>query len=367
MKIVIIGGHLSPALCVIDELPKTANLLYIGRKNALEGDKNNSLEFETITGLGIPFENLVTGRLQRTFTKYTIPSLFKTPYGLVRAIVILRKFKPDAVIGFGGYLSFPAVSASRILKIPIVLHEQTLKAGITNKYLSKFADKVCISYETSRKYFPKEKVVLTGNPVRKSILSPIDNIGLSLEEPIIYITGGSVGSHQINKLVMETLPRLLEKSSVIHQTGGASKFSDFEKLQILKEGLNKGKKEKYLISKYFAPDEVGAIYKIASLVIGRSGINTVSELMAIEKPALLIPLHPSQKNEQLDNAAFFKKLGLGEVIDQKEIDPDFFLRVVHKMLKNLDKYRLKSKKAESSGAAKRIVKVIYETAQGRSN
>src|SRR3989344_2278998 len=121
MKIAIIGGHLTPALSVIEKLPKEASVLYIGRKHAIEGDDAISLEYETITKKGIPFAILKTGRIQRNLTRHTLPSLAKIPYGLLQSIIILRKFHPDAVVGFGGYVSFPVVLAAKFLKIPIVI------------------------------------------------------------------------------------------------------------------------------------------------------------------------------------------------------------------------------------------------------
>ncbi|MEK7451076.1 MAG: glycosyltransferase, partial [Patescibacteria group bacterium] len=164
MRVIIIGGHLSPALSIIEKLPKTDKVLFIGRKYVFEGDQALSLEYKTIQSLKIPFVNLITGRLQRKFTKHTIPSLLKLPYGFMRSILALIKFQPDVVLSFGGYLSFPVVLSAFLLRIPIVIHEQTLEAGLANKILSVFAKKICISWETSRKFFPKGKIVLTGNP-----------------------------------------------------------------------------------------------------------------------------------------------------------------------------------------------------------
>src|SRR3990167_6775375 len=172
MKIVIIGGHLTPALSVIEALPKDAQILYIGRKYSLEGDKALSLEYQAITKKGIPFSAIKTGRLQRRITRYTLPSLVKIPYGFGQSLTILRRFKPNVVVGFGGYVSLPVILAAKTLKIPIVIHEQTLEAGFTNKIVAGFADKICISFESSHKYFPKEKTVLTGNPIRRTLIKP---------------------------------------------------------------------------------------------------------------------------------------------------------------------------------------------------
>ena len=217
MKIAITGGHLTPALSVIEALPKDAEVLYIGRKHALEGDRAVSLEYGVITQKGINFAVLQTGRLQRTITRYTIPSLAKVPVGLAKSILILRKFKPDVVVGFGGYVSFPVILAAKVLKIPIVIHEQTLEAGAANMFLSRFAKKICISFETSRKFFPKDKTTLTGNPVRDAIIHPSKKFDFGENEKVIFITGGSLGSHFINLLVKECLAKLLDNYIIVHQ------------------------------------------------------------------------------------------------------------------------------------------------------
>jgi len=155
MKIVIIGGHLAPALSVMEALPKNTKILFIGRKYALEGDSALSLEYKVVTDLNIPFVGLNTGRLQRKVTKYTFLSLLKFPFGIIKSFLILIRFRPDVVMGFGGYVSIPVIVCAFILRIPVVIHEQTMEAGLANRIVSLFAKKICISWNTSRKYFPK--------------------------------------------------------------------------------------------------------------------------------------------------------------------------------------------------------------------
>jgi UDP-N-acetylglucosamine--N-acetylmuramyl-(pentapeptide) pyrophosphoryl-undecaprenol N-acetylglucosamine transferase len=364
MKIAIVGGHLTPALSVIEALPKDVEVIYIGRKNAIEGDNAVSLEYETINKMGIPFAELKTGRVQRSFSRYTIPSLGRVPFGLFRAVNILRRHKPDVVLAFGGYLSFPLVIGAKMLGIPSVIHEQTLRAGASNKYLGRFADKICISFETSSKYFPKEKTVLTGNPIRNAILSPRKKLKPSENLPLIYVTGGSLGSHFINQLVGENLSKLLEKYLVVHQTGSAEEFKDFEKLTILKEGVNNDKRKRYSLSKFFSPQDTGSIIKAASLIVSRAGINTVSELIILKKPAILIPIPKTSGNEQLENAHFFKNLGLGEVLEQKDLTPEKFLEEINDIMNNLDKYKINSGKVHyPRSAAAKIIEVIYASAK----
>jgi UDP-N-acetylglucosamine--N-acetylmuramyl-(pentapeptide) pyrophosphoryl-undecaprenol N-acetylglucosamine transferase len=365
MKVAFVGGHLTPALAVIDALPSSIRPIFIGRKFTLEGDKAYSLEYDVVTKKGIPFISLTTGRVQRKITKHTFPSFAKVPYGLFQAISILVRNRPDVVITFGGYLSVPVGLAAFILHIPLVIHEQTLEAGMANKFLALFAKKICISWQQSAKFFPKTKTDLTGNPIR--ILSRhTNNIPILNEEkdlPLIYITGGSTGAHAINTLVRGCLVNMLENSRVIHQTGDAQEFHDFQSLETLKNTLSKKLQKRYFITKFINPYDVGAVMYEANLVVSRSGINTISELLFFGKPCFLIPIPHGQRNEQLKNAQFIKKVGIGEYIIQKESNTHTFLAQIESMLMKLTKYQVQSKEAKSliyADAADRIIKVIYE-------
>lgn len=364
MKIVICGGHLAPAISVIEALSKDNEIYYFGRKYPVEGDRTTSLEYHTIRDLNIPFIEINTGRYQRKFTKHTIPSLLKIPGGFLSSLSHLLKIKPDVVVGFGGYVSVPVCFSAKALGIPVVIHEQTLEAGSANILISKIAKKVCVSFESSVKYFPQRKVVKTGNPIRKSILNPKMNFIPKLNKPIIFITGGSTGSHAVNIIVMESLAKLLQKYSIIHQTGSSQEFGDFEKLSILRSKLGNQLKDKYVLSKFFSPNDIGEIFNIADIVVGRAGINTISELIVLNKPAILIPLPRSQKNEQQKNALFIKDLGLGEVIAQNNLTSYSFINTLNKVMENIENYKLKdSQKYSSANSAKKIISVIYAEAK----
>jgi UDP-N-acetylglucosamine--N-acetylmuramyl-(pentapeptide) pyrophosphoryl-undecaprenol N-acetylglucosamine transferase len=359
MKIVIIGGHLSPALAVIEQL-HDAEIYYIGRKYTFEGDRAISLEYKEIAKLEIPFYPINAARLQRRFTKHTIPSLTKFPLGFLQSLIILRQIKPDVVLGFGGYVSFPVVLAAFILKIPIVIHEQTLEAGFANKIEAKIASMICISWGTSEKYFPKNKTVLTGNPLRSAILN-VKPFKKEERLPVIYITGGSSGSHAINSLVERSLGKLLEKFIVVHQVGDAKKYADFKKLQKVKGELSSSISQNYNLQKFYSAEKMARNLSSADLVVGRAGINTVTELIYFAKPAFLIPLPFAQKNEQLKNALFLKELGLGEVGSQNASTPEVFVATISEMLKDISRYQLKEK-VLITGAAGNIVRVVKDVA-----
>ncbi len=356
------GGHFSPALGVLDKIPKEWNVLLVGRKHTFEGDSALSFEYQTAQKLNIPFVPLTTGRLQRRFTAHTLSSLVKIPVGLAQAVSLLKKYQPDVVLSFGGYVSVPVALAAKMLKIPIVIHEQTLHAGLANKIVSKFADKVCVSWKESEEFFPRSKVVLTGNPLRKEFLdSRLRGNDKTEGVPLIYITGGSGGAHGINVLVEGCLEKLLENFFVIHQTGDAREFGDFAQLEKLKTALPAALHKRYLLKKFIEPKEVFYVLSNADLVVARSGINTVTELLFLGKPSLLIPLPHGQRNEQRSNALFFQKTGLGEVFDQDALTPGLFFEKIQEMVANLRLYKShahETQKLIPTDAAERIIEII---------
>ena len=363
MKVALIGGHLSPAICVIEKLNKN-EVFYIGRKYTFEGDSAESLEYQEITKMNIPFFSIKTARFQRKFTRYTIISFLKFPLGFFQSLKILRKNNPDVVLGFGGYVSVPVILAAHLLKIPVVIHEQTLEAGFANRMVSALVKKICISFETSREFFPKEKIVLTGNPIKKEIL----NIKVNKKKnviPVIYITGGSSGSHAINILVKNSLEKLLKNYIVFHQTGDSQKFKDYKNLETKRNMLNKEISRNYNISKFLSSRDVARILDNADLVIGRSGINIVTELIYLQKPAFLIPLPFSQNNEQFKNAKYLKSLGLCEIIKQDLLTNDLFLSTINLMIKNLDNYKL-SKSFLLENSADKIVAVLKNVTEKKT-
>ena len=357
MRIVLVGGHLSPALAVIEKL-KNEEVFFIGRRHAFEADNSLSLEYQEITKLNIPFFNITSSRLQRKFTKDTLFSLSKLPISVTQSINILRKIKPDVVLGFGGYVCLPVALAARALKIPVVIHEQTLEAGFANKIVSRFAGKICISWESSFAFFPKGKTILTGNPLKKDILDSKENIKIQNKIPVIYVTGGSTGSHAINILIEKNLEKLLKDYIIIHQTGDAKGYDDYDRLSAIKS-------ETYIVGKFFTAKEAALYINNADLIIGRAGINTVTELIFLEKPSLLIPLPVSQKNEQLKNAKFLKQLGLGEFLMQDEVTDEEFMSKINFMINNLQNYRL-NEKVIKLNAAQKIVEVLKDVSRKKT-
>ena len=357
MKIVIVGGHLSPALAVMEKL-KNDEVFYVGRKHVFEGDSSLSLEYQEIEKLKIPFFAINAARLQRRFTKHTLPSLLKFPLGVLQSLKILNRIKPDVVLGFGGYLFLPVAMAAYTLKIPVVIHEQTLEAGFTNKLVSKLAKRICISWKSSEKFFQKSKTVFTGNPLREEFIKVKNARREKNSIPLIYIVGGSAGSHVINILVEQTLDRLLKQYVIIHQTGGSEVYRDFARLESKKS-------EKYECKKFLRPQETARVMQQADLVVCRAGINTVTELIYLNKPAFLIPLATGQRNEQLKNAIYLKKLGLGEFAAEDSLTSDLFISTISSMLENIEEYKLKEQ-VLINDAADKIVGVLKDVSKKKT-
>lgn len=348
MRILVTGAHFTPAVATIEELQKYSDtkIIYVGRKTTLEGDNTPSSESQVLPSMGVKFIPIITGRLQRDFTLYTIPSLLKIPIGFIQALLIILSEKPDVILSFGGYVAVPLVIMGWLFSIPIIIHEQTLVSGLANKISSVFASKIAVSFEEKKL---GEKVIFTGNPIRREIINISKGVSSKNKGlPVILIAGGNQGSHIINTIVEETLDELKKISVIYHQTGD-SKFHDFERLSKLEDNH-------YKVFR-FINEGWGKILSKSDLVISRAGINTLMELSLLGKPALLIPIPYVSNNEQNKNADFFKELGLAKILPQSKLSANTFLEEIKGMLKNLNTLKTSASKAKSiviSDAAKRL-------------
>lgn len=364
MKILITGGHFSPAYTLINKLlEKGDEVALAGRRHSLEGEDVESLEYRITKDKGLPFFEIRAGRLQRKITVQTLPSLLKTSTGFLDAYKAIKTFKPDVVLVFGGYIAFPVAYVAYLLKIPIVVHEQTQNVGLSNRFIAPVATKICISFKSSEKYFLHSKIVYTGNPIRPETFDVDKEIDVDKSLPIIYITGGSTGSHQINSVIGSRLEQLLEKYTLVHQTGDSREFNDFKLLEEKKEKLPSRLKNRYILKKFVLPSEIGYIYKISSMVISRAGINTCEELLALGKPCLMLPLSHGQTNEQLENAMLIKRVGIGEYLHGEDITSAKVEETVDNIMKNIEEYKSNKKVAEVyvvKDADKKILKVVEQ-------
>lgn len=370
-KIVITGGHLTPAIAVIEALKAEGNweIYFFGRKYAMEADKTPSVESNIIPTLDIPFFPLVVGRLQRHFTRYGLPSLLKIPIGFFQAFFLLLKVRPSLILSFGGYVSVPTVLAGWLLRIPILTHEQTTVFGLASKINSFFADRIAVSFTSSLDHFLKKKVVFTGNPLRKEIFSPLRPLDPEIERivkkektPLIYVTGGNQGAHVINMAVAQVLEKLIKKFAIIHQSGEG----DYDDLLEVRKHLSPKQKKHYLVIKYIGSDEIGWVFQNSSLVVSRAGANTVTELAALGKPSILIPIPWSYKNEQMENARMLERCGFAKIIPQKKLSGETLKEAIEQVFHDLETYKKKGKTGKSlivQDADKKLVAEIKKIAR----
>lgn len=361
MRVIITGGHHISALIVAQELKKRGfEVFWLGQKTALEGDQVESREYRDVLAAGIPFFDLKAGKIQPGFN-----FLFwlKFLLGFFQAFYLLLKIQPKLIVSWGGYLAAPVVLAGWLLRIPALTHEQSSTAGRANLFIARFAKKILLTWDQSLKYFPLEKSMVIGLPLRKEVAGSsgkIENLGFNNRLPVVYITGGKRGSHVINEAVFEVLEELLELANVVHQTGETSIHSDLgaakTKAQLLKK---KELAKRYLVQGYFESEEAGAILKAADLVVGRAGAHTVYELAVLGKPALLIPIPWLYNNEQMENAKMLQRTGLADILEQKVLKGEVLLAKVKAMLLDLTKYK-KGARAAKELTRKKALKAILK-------
>ncbi len=361
-NILMTGGHAATtALAVIEEIKRTESLrdiqiYFVGSRYAMEGLDIETLEYKTLTKIGVNFYPIVTGRLQTKFTRYTLFSLIKIPIGFVHAFFILLKIKPRLVLTFGGFASFPVVFWSFLFGIPVVMQEQTIAAGRAAIFSAVFARKILLARSESLKYFPKDKCVVTGNPIMREVLN-IKPVGKHSPESILFM-GGSRGSSFVNKLAMAIIPELIKKYHVIHITGD----KDFPEVVKFKSALSKATSDNYEVVSGATPFEMGRFYGQIDLVVGRAGANTVSEVLYLKKPAIFIPLGLSFADEQTKNAMYSKEFGIGRVISEKDATP---VRVASEISDVFSDYqsiieRVESKSSPDLDAPQKIVAILKE-------
>ena len=368
------GGHISPVLAVITELnklDKTVEILYVG--------SDDGLESKIIPQAGYNFKGIRTGKFRRYHQSLILniidPStLFKNSRDLFRffsgyfeAKRIVAEFDPDVVFCKGGYVSLPVGFAAHSLGYPLVVHESDSIMGLSNKLLSERADRVCVSYP--KKNFPEIKnqkaLVLTGNPVREDIFAgnksrAIENFDLTNSLPVLLIIGGSQGALIINKVVAESLPKLLSKYQIIHISGER----DYDWLSYRSEKLPEDLKKNYHLYNFLSGNLKDA-YAVSDLVVSRAGNNVIAELAALSKPTILIPITSSANNHQVNNAKILARQGASILIMEQSLSPEVLQRKINYLFESPEELKDMGRKildvAMPNGAQK-VAAEIYDLA-----
>jgi len=290
------GGHIFPAIAIAKALEKKVSnieILFVGAKGRMEMTK--------IPAEGYKIKGLWISGLQRSLTRKNLTFPFKVISSLLKARKIIKKFKPDIAIGTGGYASGPLLYIAAKSGIPTLVQEQNSYPGITNKILSKAVDKVCVAYNNMERFFPKQKIIFTGNPIRKDVLEfgskkqlAIENFHLDKNKKTVLIIGGSLGARTFNQVIDKNIDFFAQNNlNLIWQTGISYKEKGVERVN---EKSIKG------INAYTFIKEMDLAYAAADIIISRSGAIAVSELCCIGKPTILVPSPNVSEDHQTKNA-----------------------------------------------------------------
>lgn len=300
MKIIIsgggTGGHIFPAISIANELKEKlprCEILFVGA--------TGRMEMEKVPAAGYPVVGLPVMGFPRKPGKNTLKFFVSLYASLRKAKKVINDFKPDVVVGVGGYASGPVLRIAARKKIPTLIQEQNSYAGITNRMLSKKADKICVAYDQMERFFPSEKIVFTGNPVRKDLLEGLQKMeeareyfNISSGKKVLLVLGGSLGARTLNESLLSSIEKLANAGiEVIWQTGKAYYPSVMEKL-----------KNKHFPSVHVHEflSRMDLAFALANLVISRAGAGTISELCLMQKPCILVPSPNVAEDHQTKNA-----------------------------------------------------------------
>ena len=335
------GGHLFPGISLAQAMMLAdpgCEVLFIGTERKIDKTALSNLGFATrsIKSQGIKGKSFFA----------VLKALFQQPLALWEAAGIIRRFKPDLVFGVGGYVTGPVILAARLLGVTTCIHEQNSIPGLANKLLGYIANKIFVSLPGSEKYFPASKTILSGNPVRNTILkvSREAKPESGQESSTLLILGGSQGARRLNSLMLEAAENILSKISpppfIIHQTGGHDK--DHVQRKYVELGLNAR------VQDFFS--DMAEIYSQADLIISRAGATTLAELTVFHKPVILIPFPFAADNHQEINGQYLVEAGAGLMFRQADLTGDKLGMEIKRVLE--DK-KLLAEMAENSGKVAR--------------
>jgi len=329
------GGHFYPIVAVaesIRKITKEERLIEPVLYYMAPAQYDERVLFEN----GIIYVSSFAGKLRRYFSFSTIPDLIKTFIGVIKALINVWGIYPDVVFGKGGYVSFPALFAAKVLHIPVVIHESDSKPGRVNLWAGKFAKRVAVSYPQAAAFFPQEKVAFTGNPVRKDIQDPIhegarEYLKLENDIPVVLIIGGSQGSQKINEVIMDILPELIKKYYIIHQTGkeNIEDMTNTSKV-VLKDNVYA---DRYKPFAYLNSLALRMAYGAASIVVTRAG-STIFEIALAKIPSIVIPIPEEVSHDQTSNAYAYAASGGCSVIEEINLSPHVLIGEIDRIVES---------------------------------
>lgn len=347
-KIILTGGgtagHVTPNIALMPALKEAMyDISYIG---SYEG-----IEKQLIADLNIPYHGISSGKLRRYKSLKNLSDPFRVIKGYFQARKLMKTIKPDIVFSKGGFVTVPVVLAAAHKKIPVIIHESDMTPGLANRIASRGATKICCNFPETLKYLPSDKAVLTGSPIRKELmcgnrLEGLKLCGFNTDKPVLMVVGGSTGAVRVNNAIREILPQLLERFQVVHLCGKGK----------MDESLNNT--PGYVQFEYISK-EMRDLFAIADIVISRAGANAICELLALKKPALLIPLSAAaSRGDQILNARSFKEHGYASVLEEEQLTSKLLLQTIEELYANRDKYISSMAESPQSDAISTIIELI---------
>ena len=346
------GGHIYPAIAIANELKARfpdAEFLFVGAKDKMEMQK--------VPQAGYNIKGLWIAGLQRKLTLQNVLFPIKLINSLWKSRMILQQFKPNVVIGTGGFASGPLLQMANMMDIPTVIQEQNSYPGITNKLLSKKANKICVAYENLERFFPKEKMILTGNPVRQDLIDieskkeeAIQYFNLDANKKTVLVLGGSLGARRVNQLIEKELDTILSQDVQVIWQCGKLYFEEYKKYN----------SQKVQVSAFI--DRMDLVYAAADIVISRAGASSVSELCIVGKPVIFIPSPNVAEDHQTKNAKTIVDKKAALMLKETELDLHFSL-ILESLLKDSGKQDQLSKNIKQlalPNATKQIVDEILK-------
>ncbi|MFC6348488.1 undecaprenyldiphospho-muramoylpentapeptide beta-N-acetylglucosaminyltransferase [Vagococcus carniphilus] len=351
------GGHIYPAVSLVKYIQKKhpdAEFLFVGTKKGLES--------KIVPDQGIPFETIEIQGFKRSLS----PSNFKTVYLFLKSITdakkIIKKFQPDIVIGTGGYVCGSVVYAANKLKIPTIIHEQNSVAGVTNKFLSRYVDKIGICFSDVAKDFPSQKVVMVGNPRAQEIAGigksdVLKEYELNPEIPTVLIFGGSRGAMAINNAVLESLPILVDKKYQVLYASGDIYFEEVDKKwQTLSEDNQNIKVVPYI-------KNMEHVLRNVDVVVGRAGATSLAEITSLGLPSILIPSPNVTNDHQTKNAQSLVNKNAALMVRNADLNKETLVSAIDELMMDTEKKESMAKASKAEGiqdATDRLYRLIVE-------
>ena len=352
MRVVIVaggtGGHIYPAIAImnkIKEMEKSSEFLYIGTTDRMEKD--------IIPKLGIKFVGIEMSGLNRKNVLKNITVLKQYKNAVKKAMEVISEFKPDVVVGAGGYITAPVLYAAHKLKVPVLIHEQNSIPGVSNKFISNFADKICVSLPNSLNLFPKNKVVYTGNPRSEEIMSvkkkSKKTLGFDENKKLVVVVMGSLGGTTMTQKIKELIPAFKDKNYQVLIITGKKYYNDYENLDV---------SDNVKIVPFM--DDLICLLKDSDLIVSRAGASTIAEITAIGLPAILVPSPYVTNNHQYKNARELEDKGACIIVSEEDFSKDKIILEIDKLFDNKDLYEEMVNNSKSLGISDSASRIYNE-------